>query len=133
MYMEIMIVGPGAVGTLMGGLLGLGGQQVALLGRKLPENPRIPVRIVLPRQWLVADGLRWAGPGEPGGGSDAYFVAMGRHHLHAARRPDMLRLIGTGDAPVAFFNCDPAEPLRLAVPEERVRLCVTLMNAVKLQ
>jgi ketopantoate reductase len=131
--MEITIVGPGAVGTLLGGLLGISGHQVTLLGRKPPENPGIPVRIVLPRQWLLAEGLRCARPGEPGGGSGAYFVTMGRHHLHAARRPDVLRLIGTGDAPVAFFNCDPAEPVRLAVPENRVRLCLTLMNAVKLQ
>ena len=131
--MEITIVGPGAVGTLLGGLLGISGHRITLLGRKPPENPEIPVRIVLPRQWLLAEGLHRAGPGEPGGESGAYFVTMGRHHLHAARRPDVLRLIGGGDAPVAFFNCDPAEPVRLAVPENRVRLCLTLMNAVKLQ
>jgi hypothetical protein len=131
--MDITIVGPGAVGTLLGGLLGLGGHTVTLLGRRAPENPGIPVRIVLPRQWLLAEGLRCAGPGQGVGGSGAYLVTMGRHHLHAARRPDVLRLIGTGDAPVAFFNCDPAEPVRLAVPEGRVRLCLTLMNAVKLQ
>jgi len=131
--MEITIVGPGAVGTLIGGLLGLCGHHVTLLGRKPPENPDVPLRIVMPRQWLVAEGLRCAGPGEHVGGSGAYLVTMGRHHLHAARRPDMLRLIGAGDAPVAFFNCDPAEPVRLAVPEDRARLCLTLMNAVKLQ
>jgi hypothetical protein len=131
--MEITIVGPGAVGTLLGGLLCVGGHQVTLLGRKPPENPDLPVRIVLPRQWLLAEGIRCAGPGVPGGGSGAYLVTMGRHHLHAARRPDVLRGIGTGDSPVAFFNCDPAEPVRLAVPKDRVRLCLTLMNAVKLQ
>ena len=131
--MEIAIVGPGAVGTLIGGLLSMAGHQVTLQGRKPPENPDIPVRIVLPRQWLRAEGLRFSGPGEPVGGAGAYFVTMGRHHLHAARRPDILRLIGAGDAPVAFFNCDSAEPVRLAVPAERVKLCVTLMNAVKLQ
>ncbi|MFI5368282.1 MAG: ketopantoate reductase family protein [Spirochaetia bacterium] len=131
--MEIMIVGPGAVGTLLGGLLGLSGHHVTLLGRKPPENPGIPVRIVLPQRWLLAEGVRCAGPGEHVGESGAYLVTMGRHHLHAARRPDVLRLVGTGDAPVAFFNSDPAEPVRLAVPVDRVRLCLTLMNAVKLQ
>ncbi len=131
--MEITILGPGAVGTLLGGLLGSSSHTVTLLGRKPPENPDIPIRIVLPRQWLLAKGLRCAGPGESIAAGDAYFVTMGRHHLHAARRPDVLRLTGTGDAPVAFFNCDPAEPVRLALPEGRVRLCLTLMNAVKLQ
>jgi len=131
--MEITIVGPGAVGTLIGGLLGISGHQVTLIGRKPPENPCAPVRLVMPRQWLLAEDLRCAGPGEPGGASDAYFMTMGRHHLHAVRRPDIVRLIGAGEAPVAFFNCDPSEPIRLAVPGDRVRLCLTLMNAVKLQ
>ena len=126
-------MGPGAVGTLLGGLLGLSGHQVTLLGRRRPENPDIPVRIVLPRQWLLAEGLRCAGPGQQVGAGGAYLVTMGRHHVHAARRPDVLRLVGNGDAPVAFFNCDPSEPVRLAVPVDRVRLCLTLMNAVKLQ
>ena len=31
------------------------------------------------------------------------------------------------------FNCDPEETARLAVPAERLRLCLTLMTAVKLQ
>ena len=126
-------MGPGAVGTLLGGLLAISGHQVTLFGRKPPENPDMPVRIVLPRQWHVAEGLRYAGPGAVGLSSDAYFVTLGRHHLHAARRPDIVRLIGTGDAPVVFFNCDPSEPVRLAAPADRVRLCLTLMNAVKLQ
>ena len=131
--MEITIVGPGAVGTLLGGLLATRGHQVTLIGKKPPENPGRSVRIVLPRQWLLAEDVRYAAPGAQGGGNDACFVTMGRHHLHAARRPDILRLIGTADAPVAFFNCDPAEPARLAVHPDRVRLCLSLMNAVKLQ
>ena len=131
--MEVTILGPGAVGTLLGGLLGIGGHSVTLLGRKPPEHADAPVRVVLPRQWLLAEGLRFAGPGESGDGNGVCLVTMGRHHLHAARRPDVLRVTGAGDAPVAFFNCDPAEPVRLAVPEDRVRLCLTLMNAVKLQ
>jgi ketopantoate reductase len=126
-------MGPGAVGTLIGGLLGTSGHKVTLLGRKPAPNPGLPVRVVLPRRWILAEGLQHAGPGEPGTASDAYLVTMGRHHLHAARRPDVIRLIGAGDAPVAFFNCEPSEPIRLAVPADRVRLCLTLMNAVKLQ
>jgi hypothetical protein len=131
--MEVTIVGPGAVGTLIGGLLGISGHHVTLLGRKPPEDNDMPVRIVLPRQWLLAEGIRRAGSVTAAGASGAYLVTLGRHHLHAARRPDFVRLIGAGDAPVAFFNGDPSEPTRLAVPAERIRLCVSIMNAVKLQ
>ncbi len=60
-------------------------------------------------------------------------ITLGRHHLHALRRPDLARIIGTGDSPVAVFNADPLEMERLAVPPERLRLCLSLMNAVMLQ
>jgi ketopantoate reductase len=131
--MDITIIGPGAVGTLIGGLLRIKGHAVTLRGKKPPLGTEGPLRIILPDRWLVAEGLRRDGPREPEGSTAAFLVTMGRHHLHAARRPDFVRLIGPGDAPVAFFNCDPAEPVRLAVPGERIRLCLSIMNAVMLQ
>jgi len=53
--------------------------------------------------------------------------------VHAERRPDFSRLVGTEEAPIGFFNCDPAETERLAVPPQRLRRCLSLMSAVKLQ
>jgi ketopantoate reductase len=131
--MEISIIGPGAVGTLIGGLARLKGHGVALRGRIPPAEDAETLRIVLPHQWLQADGILRQGPEDPVGSPELFLVALARHHLHAVRRPDFIRLIGAGDAPVAFVNCDPLEPQRLAVPQERLRLCLTLMNAVKLQ
>jgi ketopantoate reductase len=77
--------------------------------------------------------VRFEAPEDPVQPADAVLVTLGRHHLHAMRRPDFQKLIGPSDAPVAFFNADPAEPERLAVPVGRICLCVTAMNAVKLQ
>jgi ketopantoate reductase len=131
--MEISIIGPGAVGTLIGGLARLKGHGVTLRGRKPPTEDGRSLRIVLPHQWLMADGIRRQGPEDPVGNPDLFLVTLARHHLHAVRRPDFIHLIGAGDAPVAFINCDPVEPQRLAVPGERLRLCLTLMNAVRLQ
>ena len=131
--MEITIIGPGAVGTLLGSLLQLKGHRVTLRGRRQPADPNAIQRVVLPGQWLVVDGLRSEGPEDAAGSAEAFFVTMGRHHLHAERRPDFTRLVGSGDAPVVFFNCDPAEPERMAVDPERVHLCLTMMNAVSLQ
>jgi ketopantoate reductase len=131
--MQVSILGPGAVGTLLGGLLSLKGHQVTLKGRRPPARPDPTLRLVLPGSWHLADGVALQGPEEPGGEPDVFLVALGRHHVRALRRPDFTRFLGPGDAPAAVCNCDPAEMDRLAVPRDRLRLCVTLMTAVKLQ
>src|SRR5271157_53519 len=110
--MDISVIGPGAVGTLLGSLLQLKGHRVTLRARK--AAPARIHRVVLPGQWLNVDGIRTEGPEALTGNPDALLVTLGRHHLHAERRPDFTRLIGAGDAPVAVFNCDPEEATRLA-------------------
>ena len=136
--MHVSILGPGAVGTLLAGLLASKGHRVVLRGRRAPAHPRAPIRVVLPGSWVLAEGVDQQGP-ESGAGTDesaqpdAIFVTLGRQHLHALRRPDFARLTGVGDSPIVLFNCDPAEIDRLAVAPERLRLGLTLMTAVKLQ
>jgi ketopantoate reductase len=131
--MEITIIGPGAVGTLLGGLLQVKGHTVTLRGKTRPPVPGISCRVLLPDRWLLVQGGAREGRETAPGNPDAFLVTLGRHHLHAMRRPDFTRLLGSGDAPVVFFNCDPAEPDRLAVPGERLRVGLTLFTAVKLQ
>ena len=130
--MNITIVGPGAVGTLLGGLLQLSGNSVTLRGRRTLPADAEPLRVVLPGGWLLVEGLRREGPEDPVENPDLFLVTLARHHLHAVRRPDLLRLIGDS-APVAFCNADPAEAERLAVPSGRAVRFLTLWNAVKLQ
>jgi ketopantoate reductase len=131
--MDITVIGPGSVGTLIGGLLSVKGHRVTLRGRQPKPWGSRGVRILLPDRWLVAENVRFEAPEDPVRDSEAVLVTLGRHHLHAMRRPDFQKLIGLSEAPVAFFNSDPAEPERLAVPVGRTLLCVTAMNAVRLQ
>jgi len=131
--MEISIIGPGAVGTLLGGLLRMKGHGVTLLGRRPAAPPGRNFRIILPSQWLLVEGVQEKDQADHAEKPDAFLFTLGRHHLHAFRRPDFLHLIGKGDAPVVMFNCDSTEPERLAVPAERLRFGLTLMHAVKLQ
>ena len=142
--MDITVVGPGAVGTLLGGLLSLKGHTVTFRVRKGPAPGASGggLRLLLPDRWLAVDGVHFAGPGTPARKPGAILVTLGRHHLHAVRRPDFPRLLGSGsslpEAPIIFVNADPAEPERLGLPaHDRAggawSLCVTLMNAVQLQ
>ena len=130
--MTITILGPGAVGTLLGGLLQASGSTVTLRGRRAPPPRGEPLRVLLPGAWLLVEGLRSEGPEDPVGNPDLFVVTLGRHHLHAVRRPDFLRMIGD-IAPVAFCNADLAQADRLAVPSHRHLRLLTLWNAVKLQ
>ena len=60
--MELTVIGPGSVGTLLGGLLSLKGHRVTLRGRQPYPHRDRPVRVVLPDRWLVADNLRFEAP-----------------------------------------------------------------------
>lgn len=132
--MDVTLLGPGAVGTLLGGLLRLAGHDVTLVGRRDRALPDRPIRIIHPSQWLLAEGVRRAGiTAEAARSADAWIVTLGRHHLHLLKRPDFTELVGKGKGPVFFFNCDAAEPERLAIQAQRRRLGVTLTSAVKLQ
>jgi ketopantoate reductase len=131
--MEITVLGPGAIGTLLGGLLSACGHDVTLVGRHDTGRNARPVRIIHPDGWLVTESLRQPHDGgNAAGGADAFLVTLGRHHLRTLRRPDFLRMVA-GEAPVYLFNCDPAEAGRLGLPPERRRFGVTLTTAVKLQ
>ena len=142
--MDITVVGPGAVGTLLGGLLSLKGHTVTFRSRRAPAAAASSerLRLILPDRWLSVDGTHFAGPGMPGRKPGALLVTLGRHHLHAVRRPDFPRLLGSTnalpEAPIIFFNADPEEPVRLGLPAHQGpgsawSLCLTLLNAVKLQ
>ena len=131
--MRIQIIGPGAVGTLLGGLLKLKGHDVSLRGRRAPTGAARTLRVTLPDNWLLIDGLARLGPESPADEPDLFMMTLGRHHMHALRRPDLARIIGAGDCPVAAFNADPSEMERLAVPPERLRHCISLLCAVMLQ
>jgi ketopantoate reductase len=128
--MQITVLGPGAIGTLLGSLLRVGGHDVTLVGRRKTGQEDRPVRLVLPDGWLLAEGLRHEKAER--GGTDAFLITLGRHHLRALRRPDFTRLV-SGEGPVYMLNCDPSEAERLALTPERCRFGLTLTTAVKLQ
>ena len=103
--MDISVIGPGAVGSLLGSLLQIAGHRVTLRGRT--AEPRANYRVVLPGQWLLAEGVRSAGREETADSSDAILVTLGRHHLHAERRPDFARLMAPASRRLSFSTVTP--------------------------
>jgi hypothetical protein len=126
--MKISVLGRGAVGGVLGGLLSLSGHSVYFVpkekGRRETGSRARPLRLILP------DGWRLASPAVRPESPELLLVALGRHHLRLLKK-DSFR--GFGECPAVFANCDPAEPERLGFERGRVSCLLTLMEAVSLQ
>lgn len=124
--MDIVVVGPGAVGSLLGGLLRVEGHTVTLVGRSGPVADA-ELRIALPSGWRIARGFAAPAPSAP----DLAMVCVGRHHLAGARRGELA--VPPEARHVVFWNTDPAQPPRFGLPRDRWSAGVTLVSAVRLQ
>jgi len=124
--MDIVVVGCGAVGSLLGALLRACGNSVSLVGRRgaLADGT---VRVVLPSGWLTASGFTAPSPAQPG----LTMVCLGRHHLAAVRRGQLAIPPGTGHT--VFWNVDAAQPPRLGLSRDQWSPAVSLLTAVRLQ
>ncbi len=124
--MDIVVIGPGAVGSILAGLLRIDGHDISLVGRSGALEDR-PLRIVLPSGWKTASGFTSPAPPDP----DLAMVAVGRHHLAGIRRGGLAVPPAAGHT--VFWNVDPAQPTRLGFSDDRWSPGVTLLTAVRLQ
>jgi hypothetical protein len=123
--MDIVVIGAGAIGSLLGGLARVDGHAVSLVGRRGADAG--PLRLVLPSGWKAADGFVVPAPAR----ADLVMVALGRHHLAALRKGGPVLRPGTAHA--VFWNVDPAQPARLGIDAGQWSPGVTLLTAVRLQ
>lgn len=124
--MDIVVIGPGAVGSLLGGLARLDGHAVSLVGRGGTALAG-SLRLVLPSGWISADGFTVPAAAK----ADLAMVALGRHHLAGVRKGGLGLPRQTAHA--VFWNVDPAEPARLGIDAGQWSPGVTLLTAVRLQ
>lgn len=124
--MAIVVVGCGAVGSLLGALLRACGYSVSLVGRR-GALAGATVRVVLPSGWLTASEFTAPSPEQPG----LAMVCLGRHHLAAIRRGQLAIPQGTGHT--VFWNVDAAQPPRLGFSRDQWSPAVSLLSAVRLQ
>jgi ketopantoate reductase len=119
---RIRIVGPGAVGLLVGGLLAEAGHEITFAGRSPAHTLASggPLRVVLPDRWLLVRPAAYVAASGPVSGEPAelVIVALRRDQLRALKgTPNRIaalgaRTIGTqagGGRPEAarllFLNC----------------------------
>jgi ketopantoate reductase len=124
--MDIVVIGPGAVGSILAGLLRIDGHDISFVGRSGALEDR-PLRIVLPSGWKTASGFTSPAPPDP----DLAMVAVGRHHLAGIRRGGLAVPPDAGHT--VFWNVDPDQPTRLGFSDDRWSPGVTLLTAVRLQ
>ncbi len=118
---SVRIVGAGAAGFLLGGLLGCAGHPVAFSGD--PQERRLlaraGLRLILPSGWQV---YRPPQPEAPRARADLVLVALPRHELRRRAREHKGRLlealgIREGERPV-FLDEDPEELEKTAPGKE---------------
>lgn len=129
--MKIIVVGPGAIGSLLGGLLRLEGHEVAFVGRKgAVVIPPHGLRIALAHGWHTATGFLTVAPPQP----DLVMVALARHHLAQVKQGGLPLPPGI---PTIFWNCDPRALESSKAPPKGSggawSVALTLLYAVRMQ
>ncbi|MBN1412080.1 MAG: hypothetical protein JW969_14650 [Spirochaetales bacterium] len=132
--MRIKVVGAGAVGSLIGGLLSLKGVDICFAGN--PDNgERIEylrknkLRLILPGKWIKAEDFNTGNPETV----DMVFVAVRKSNFSSLKKNDILSAGGDGSKNVILFNSS-REDFELPFQAEiEVTECLTLFSAVTLQ
>ncbi|MBN1697893.1 MAG: hypothetical protein JW881_10305 [Spirochaetales bacterium] len=129
--MEIKIIGAGAVGSLIGGLLSIKGSDIFFL--KNPENKSTPsshnLRIVLPDRWLVVEGICKDGERK----ADMLFVTLKRHQVREITKEYLLPYMEDEKSEIIFFNCDIFDLSNFKPGNTPISFCLSLLCSVKLQ
>ncbi len=133
--MRIHILGAGAVGSVLGGLLAQSGHDVSFIKKGKTAGKMAVLRIGLPDRLIAVEGMRSFDVKDPppGGHPDFLFLCIGRDHLRALKKEALRRVIDPERTCVVFCNADPEESRRLEVPAPMRCFLLALLDAVKLQ
>ncbi len=141
--MRIVILGAGAVGGLLGGLLAYIGGEVYFSGNQeaLDYMKKQGLRIRLPHQYVKLEPSRIATISR-GGGSfmkfdrepvDFIFITVRRYHLKDLSLDFQVGRVLKPQGKILFFNCHYDDIRRVSPEPERSLLCLSLLTAVMLQ
>ena len=129
--LRIQVIGCGAIGSLLGGLLAAKNHQVSFISNekdlKTPEQ--LSLRIILPDNFINTK-IFMSRPGEE---ADLLIVALKRFHLKILTKEFFADFKLAPGGKILFINCDPSR-IRSLVPDGvKGGVALTLLNAVQFE
>jgi ketopantoate reductase len=129
--MKINVIGPGAIGSLVGGLLNFKNHDISFRFNPETEEKRGDryLRIILPDKWLKIDRITIAASEK----ADILIVALKRNQYGSLTKEALRKYINENGSEIIFFNCSP-EDIANTVPDSiPYSIALSLVNAVMLQ
>ncbi len=129
--MKINVVGPGAIGTLMGGLFSAMNNTVSFIQNPESEDDREVryLRIVLPDRWLRIDHIQT----NPLQKADVCLFSLKRSQYASVTSDQLAKYAGDTCENVLFLNSDIDDFKHINHDGTRISTALTLLSAVALQ
>ncbi len=129
--LRIQVIGSGAIGSLIGGLLAEKNHQVSFVTNKkdLKTPEQLDLRIILPDNFINTK-IFVSRPGEE---ADLLIVALKRFHLKNLTKEFFADFKLAPGGKILFINCDPSIMRSLVPDGVKWRVALTLLNAVQFE
>lgn len=129
--LRIQVIGSGAIGSLLGGLLAAKNHQVAFISHKkdLKTTQQLGLRIILPDNFINTK-IFVSRPGEE---ADLLIVALKRFHLKNLTKEFFADFKLAPGGKILFINCDPSRMRSLLPDGVKGGVALTLLNAVQFE
>lgn len=129
--LRIQVIGSGAIGSLLGGLLAAKNHQVSFITNKrdLKTPEQLDLRIILPDNFINTK-IFVSRPGEE---ADLLIVALKRFHLKNLTKEFFADFKLAPGGKILFINCDPYRMRSLVPDGVKWRVALTLLNAVQFE
>ena len=129
--MKITVIGPGAIGSLIGGLFHFKNHDVSFRFNPETEDKRGDryMRIILPDRWLKIDRISTS----PSDKAEMLIVALGRSQYGSLSKEMLRKYIQEDKGEILFFNCSTEDIANIIPDSTPYSIVLSLMSAVMLQ
>jgi ketopantoate reductase len=129
--MKINVIGPGAIGSLIGGLLAHKNHNVQFQANPESEQKKDEryLRLILPDRWLKIEHVLM----NPVNNADAVIFALKRTQYSSISAEQLKKSMSPGCENVIFLNCDEDDIKHLIHENLAHTVALTLMTSVSLQ
>jgi len=129
--LRIQVIGAGAIGSLLGGLLTAKNHQVSFISneKNLKNEEQLSLRIILPDNFINTK-ISVSRPGEE---ADLLIIALKRFHLKNLTKEFFADFKFAPGGKILFMNCDLSRVMGVVPDGVKVGVALTLLNAVQFE